>query len=236
MSSIGRLDKITGFPRSRLPRHHLPTKLEIICFYRYQKEILQKTYQECLKYVVEDLVSVWDEAGCRHQLSKNINRKLKKLVEECKGISKDVAKASLPAIRKIQNFKAGLHSVFDIKCSESGQCRKFKERSSSAEETIPVLGRRLRTRLTPIQRKANETQESEVEDLEDLDYVAPQRKRPVKRINVINNSVAESLDREKISSRGAVGVLGSVIDSLDLDLNYVTLSKSSTHRKRKNVD
>ncbi|XP_055527476.1 uncharacterized protein LOC129720087 [Wyeomyia smithii] len=51
----------------------------------------------------------------------------------------------------------------------------------------------------------------------------------------MNNSVVENLDREKISNRAAVGILGSVLHSFDVNPDRFTLSKSSIHRKRRNV-
>lgn len=55
------------------------------------------------------------------------------------------------------------------------------------------------------------------------------------RIDLLSNIVVENLDREKVSNRGAVGLVGATAASLGYGLDELSLSKSTCQRKRKLV-
>lgn len=246
LKSSLRSDKLTGLPRNRLPKYHLLTSMDVLCYYRYKHEVLQRTVSESCRSVIEDIFNLRNPVACHHQETKNMTRKLKKLVLEWKTIQKHYGSTHVASVKKIKDFETKLNSIFNIKFSNWNSLDsrpRIEVRPATIEETPPVLSERLRQRPTSIQAVKVEDEWFDVReqdsgnevDSDDPNFTIQESKKNLRRVNVINNSVAENLDREKVSNRGTVGIVGSVANALGVDLNHVNLSKSTTHRKRKDV-
>lgn len=238
MSPTQRSEPLTGFPKSRLSQRHLPTKRDVICLYRFYQEVLRKPPQECYKGVVEEVGKIWDDlgSGCR-KVTKNIIRNLKKLVSDWKRVQKDIKKTNTKTLKNVETFKARLSSSFCIQSQPCTNLHVDKPRPRvSIQPKSEMLNQRLRSRAVAALENDSESEDDMQQTEQDADWQYPNTVQPKnKRINVLNRSVAENLDRDKISNRAAVGILGSAIDALDVGLDQVTLSKSSICRKRKDV-
>ena len=58
------------------------------------------------------------------------------------------------------------------------------------------------------------------------------RKRAVKKRDIVTPDMVASLDRVKISDRGAMRVISATVSALDEDIDTLSLSRSTLRRKR----
>ncbi|XP_039443340.1 uncharacterized protein LOC120423555 [Culex pipiens pallens] len=250
-------DYFIGHPRRKLARDHLPSKREVLSYLRFLRNDALRQFTCCIGEVSNTVRSFWETNGFPSILLRNVSRKVKSLQQQLDAARKHKSSA------KSQRFKDSLDELFDISHAEiddqianDPQRSAFWKKQQCAGE--PLLFGKLIDKAThdaeqPKENPAEQpdeipptiesTVEPTIDDCEgsekgnDSDFAlqaspALARKK-AKRIAVLNSVVVENLDREKVSNRGAVGLVASVASALGQDVKNLSLSKSTSCRRRK---
>lgn len=255
-----KIDLIFGEPCRTLGQDHLPSQREVLSFLNYQSKRSKKDLSRCIPEVSEKVASVWRSVGLPTRLNRNIARKIKDLLEKRNGRRRHLSSSKTLEFKKSLEELFDISSS-DISHQLNDDASSFWRKQTLSKEPIGFKANNFDPAEQSIeiheniQQPASDDERSTEDDMQepasddvsatdngkieaDPDYEQPSTSRPPrrsKRINVISDTVVENLDREKISNRGAVGVVGSVAAALGVDIDDFSLSKSTCHRRRKQV-
>ena len=189
---------------------------------------------------------MWNGNGFPTQSLQHISRKLKKLATDLRAAQKCETTA------KSKMFKQSLMELFDISCIDIVN-RISSDKDLSDFWATQAFTRNVLTFKSHAKNKQTNQQDSSLENIEptveddiadddtttDPDHgdeaTTSSSTKKRKRIKIITDMVVENLDREKVSNRETVGLIASIASSLGTQIDDLTISKSTSHRKRKQV-
>lgn len=215
-----KVDVFVGTPKRSFSKDHLPSKQEVLQVFKYQREVLKKSEPESCKLVASLVFDIWTKAGRKAQVERNIVRVIRNLV------ARWVRSKKLKAEERKEEFKLELMALFDVSPFHTDP------RSSVQSDITESTEKENVSDTDPLPDK-----EEGVEDQKDPTYEDHHTglDAPKKRIDVVTDVVVENLDRERVSNRGAVGILSAVAASVGCEVENLNISKSTVQRKRKQV-
>jgi len=240
----------------------LPSIEQVLCFFLYNHNKLNLTIQESATKTIEKVIGFWDKARIPIRYKYDCIKKVIKLFEKWKNLKKNAARETKTQKDKEAIFKSEFKNLFDIAHAnaldmitieedrqfllaqrESGRrgvmttvdvtLKKKEARKRKKDEQFRQRQERSKEVKEIQQSKAvleESTSASSAEEQEEQATTSSSLKRGRKQI--VSPELAASLDRNKISDRAAVHVIGETMRSLGQKVQPLSLNRSSIRRSR----
>ena len=252
---------LIGFTSDEILGSKLPTTRQVLSllFHLVRNTTPRTKVADAAVTVVKSVSNFWQKAGIPTLTDKNIKSRIIQLYERYCKLRKSISKKTETQKENVKKFSDSLDDLFDIavedvetklKNEEDLQFlqlqrngghgslgsvdRKQDQKNRRVAERKEAEKRRkdaaAKHNVSLLENPVKDNSDSEVEySDDDPEFKVSQR---AKKIKILTPEVTAALDRSKTSSRNATYVLTSAAKSLNFDLQDISLSKNTVHRKR----